>query len=141
MWNKLIGKRRSKYGNKQVVYEGAKFDSKKELARYLFLKEAEAKGLISNLQRQVKFELLPAVREEYVEHLKTKDVVRSRVVQQAVYYRCDFAYVKNGEQVIEDVKAAPKSTALDKSYTLKKKMMKSLKGITIKEVFNSNDEI
>ena len=50
-------------------------------------------------------------------------------------------YIKDGEMIVEDVKAAPKATALDKAYTIKKKMMKSLKGIDIKEVFKSNDEI
>lgn len=141
MWSKFLGKKRSKYGNQKVTYENEKFDSKKELARWLFLREAEERGEISNLTRQVKFELLSPVREEYVVHLKTKDVTRTRVVQQAVFYRCDFTYIKNGELIVEDVKAAPKSTALDKSYTLKKKMMRSLKGINIKEVFKSDDKI
>ena len=141
MWSKFLGKKRSKYGNQKVTYENEKFDSKKELARWLFLREAEERGEISNLTRQVKFELLSPVREEYVVHLKTKDVTRTRVVQQAVFDRCDFTYIKNGELIVEDVKAAPKSTALDKSYTLKKKMMRSLKGINIKEVFKSDDKI
>lgn len=141
MWSKFLGKKRSKYGNQKVTYENEKFDSKKELARWLFLREAEQRGEISDLTRQVKFELLAPVREEYVVHLKTKDVTRTKVVQQAVFYRCDFTYIKNGELIVEDVKAAPKSTALDKSYTLKKKMMRSLKGINIKEVFKSDDKI
>ena len=141
MWSKFLGKKRSKYGNQKVTYENEKFDSKKELARWLFLREAEERGEISNLTRQVKFELLAPVREEYVVHLKTKDVTRTKVVQQSVFYRCDFTYLKNGELIVEDVKAAPKSTALDKSYTLKKKMMRSLKGINIKEVFKSDDKI
>lgn len=141
MWRKLISKKRSKYGNEKVVYEGEKFDSKKELARWLFLKGAEERGEISDLKRQVRFELLPAVKEEYVVHLKTKDVTKTKVVQQAVFYRCDFTYAKNNVIIVEDVKAAPKSTALDKTYTLKKKMMKSLKGIDIKEVFNSDEKI
>lgn len=139
MWSKFLGKKRSKYGNQKVTYENEKFDSKKELARWLFLREAEQRGEISNLTRQVKFELLAPVREEYVVHLKTKDVTRTKVVQQAVFYRCDFTYIKNGELIVEDVKSGP--TALDKSYTIKKKMMRSLKGINIKEVFKSDDKI
>ena len=141
MWGKLLGKKRSKWGNQKITHEGEKFDSKKELARWLFLKEAEGRGEIEDLKRQVKFELLPPVREEYVVHLKTKDVIKTRVVQQAIFYRCDFTYIKDGVTIIEDVKSAPKSTALDKCYTLKKKMMKSLKGIDIKEVFKSDEKI
>lgn len=141
MWRKLINKKRSKWGNQKITHEGEKFDSKKEYARWLFLKEAVERGEIEDLRRQVRFELLPAVKEDYVVHLKTKDVTKTKVVQQAVFYRCDFAYKKNGVEVVEDVKAAPNSTALDKTYTIKKKMMKSLKGIDIKEVFKSDDEI
>lgn len=139
MWSKFLGKKRSKYGNQKVTYENEKFDSKKELARWLFLREAEERGEISNLTRQVKFELLAPVREEYVVHLKTKDVTRTRVVQQAVFYRCDFTYIKNGELIVEDVKSGP--TSLDKSYTIKKKMMLVLKGISIKEVYKASDPV
>lgn len=141
MFNNFLNRKRSKYGNKKIVHEGEKFDSKKEFARWLVLKEAEENGIITDLKRQVRFELLPPVREEYVVHLKTKDVTKTRVVQQAVFYRCDFTYIKDGKMIVEDVKAAPKATALDKAYTIKKKMMKSLRGIDIKEVFKSNDEI
>lgn len=133
--------KRSKYGNKQVFYGDLKFDSKKELARWLFLLEAEARGEIQGLQRQIRFELLPSVKEEYEVELKTKTVTKTRVVQQAVVYKCDFAYFKDGSLVVEDVKASPNRAALDKTYILKKKMMRSLKGIDIKEVYNGNDEI
>lgn len=139
MWRKLIGKKRSKWGNQKIAHEGERFDSKKEYARWLFLKEAEERGDITDLRRQVRFELLPAIKEEYVVHLKTKDVTKTKVVQQAVYYRCDFVYKKNGVEIVEDVKGGP--TTLEKTYTIKKKMMKSLKGIDIKEVFKSDDEI
>lgn len=142
MFEKFLRKGgRSKYGNKKVVYDGITFDSKKELARWLFLKEAEQRGEISGLSRQLRFELLPAIREEYTVQLKTKTVQKTRVVQQAVMYRCDFAYEKDGQMVVEDVKASRSRAALDKTYILKKKMMKSLKGIDIKEVYHGNDEI
>jgi hypothetical protein len=141
MWRKLIKKKRNKYGNKPVSYEGMKFDSGKEFERWLFLKEAEQRGEISNLRRQVKFQLLPSVVEEYEVQLKTKTKTKTRVVQQAVFYICDFCYKKDGAEVVEDVKASPNKAVLDKTYTLKKKMMKSLKGIDIKEVYDGNDEI
>lgn len=141
MWRKLIKKKRNKYGNKPVSHEGMKFDSGKEFERWLFLKEAEQRGEISNLRRQVKFQLLPSVVEEYEVQLKTKTKTKTRVVQQAVFYICDFCYEKDGAEVVEDVKASPNKAVLDKTYTLKKKMMKSLKGIDIKEVYDGNDKI
>lgn len=128
-----------KYNNTKVEFDGIKFDSKKEMQRYLVLKTAEENGLISNLQLQVRFELIPAVREEYIEHLKTKDKIKTRTLQHPITYTCDFQYVKNGEIIIEDVKASPKM--LPKEYSLKKKMMFALKGIKIKEIYKPNEII
>lgn len=128
-----------KYNNKTFEADGYKWDSKKEYQRWLVLKDAEAQGLITGLQRQVKFELIPAVREEYVEHLKTKDRIKTRTLQLAICYTCDFAYYKDGEYIVSDVKASPKM--LPKEYVLKKKMLFALKGILIKEVYKVNDPI
>ena len=128
-----------KYNNKTFEADGYKWDSKKEYQRWLVLKEAEAQGVITDLQRQVKFELIPAVREEYVEHLKTKDKIKTRTLQLAICYTCDFTYRKDGEYVVSDVKASPKM--LPKEYVLKKKILFALKGILIKEVYNANDPI
>lgn len=128
-----------KYNNKTFEADGYKWDSKKEYQRWLVLKDAEAQGLITGLQRQVKFELIPAVREEYVEHLKTKDKIKTRTLQLAICYTCDFAYYKDGEYIVSDVKASPKM--LPKEYVLKKKMLFALKGILIKEVYKVNDPI
>lgn len=128
-----------KYNNTKVEFDGIKFDSKKEMQRYLALKDAREKGLISDLKLQVRFELIPAVKEEYVEHLKTKDRIKTRTLQLPITYTCDFLYIKDGETIVEDVKASPKM--LPKEYTLKKKMMFALKGIKIKEVYKSNEII
>ena len=128
-----------KYNNKTFEADGYKWDSKKEYQRWLVLKDAEAKGLITDLQRQVKFELIPAVREEYVEHLKTKDKIKTRTLQLAICYTCDFTYYKDGKYIVSDVKASPKM--LPKEYVLKKKILFALKGILINEVYNANDAI
>lgn len=135
----LKRKKGNKYNNKTVEWNGLKFDSRKEMERYLFLLEAKEQGLIHTLQRQVKFELIPAVKETYIEHLKTKDKEKVRTLQLAITYTCDFAYYKGDEYVIEDVKASPKM--LPKEYTLKKKMMFALKGIKIKEIYKPNETI
>lgn len=128
-----------KYNNTKVEYDGIKFDSKKEMQRYIVLKEAESTGIISNLELQVKYELIPAVKEEYVEHLKTKDKIKTRTLQLPITYTCDFRYLKNGEVIVEDVKASPKM--LPKEFVLKEKMMFALKGIRIKKIYSVKEEI
>lgn len=128
-----------KYNNTKIECEDGKFDSKKEYQRWLVLKDAEAQGVITDLQRQVKFELIPAVREDYIVHLKTKDKIKTRTLQLAICYTCDFAYYKDGEYIVSDVKASPKM--LPKEYILKKKILFALKGIIIKEVYNANDPL
>lgn len=128
-----------KYNNKTFEADGYKWDSKKEYQRWLVLKDAEAQGVITDLQRQVKFELIPAVIEEYVEHLKTKDKIKTRVLQRPITYTADACYYKGGEYVVEDCKISPKVKP-DK-YVLKNKMMFALKGIRIKEVYKANDPI
>ena len=130
---------RSKYGNSKVEYQGIKFDSKREMQRYIILKDAENKGLISDLRMQVKFELIPAVKETYIQHLKTKDKECTRTLQLPITYTCDFAYIKDNELVIEDVKIS--KSMLPKEYVLKKKMMFALKGIKIREIYKVNEPI
>lgn len=116
------GKRKKgeRYNHTTVEADGLKFDSKKEYQRYLFLKEAEDKGLITDLRTQVKFELIPAVTEEYVEHLKTKDKIKTRTLQLAITWTADFVYLKNGEEVIEDVK--PSKFLLSDRFVIKEKL-------------------
>ena len=139
MFKKLFNNKGNKYGNKKVEYDGLKFDSKKEKDRYIFLKSQEMLGNIQDLQLQVKYELIPAIKEEYVEHLKTKDRVKTRTVQLAITYTCDFQYYKNGELIIEDVKSSPKMLA--KEYVLKKKILFALKGLKITEVYKPTQQI
>lgn len=129
--------KKSKYNNKKIVNEFGTWDSKKEFKRWLVLKEADAQGVITDLQRQVKFELIPAVREKYIKHLKTKDKECERTLQLPITYTCDFQYTKNGETIVEDVKASPKM--LPKDFVLKEKMMFALKGIKIKRVFSDTE--
>ena len=132
-------KKGSKYNNKTVVYNGIKFVSKKEGQRYLFLKKAEEDGKISELQTQVKFELIPPIKEEYIEHLKTKDKTKVRTLQLAINYISDFTYIKDGLMVIEDVKASPKVIPSD--FKLKEKMFFWRYGNRIRRVFKADEEI
>ena len=131
--------KRPKYGNSKVEYQGLTFDSKREMQRYIVLKEAEERGLISDLRTQVVFELVPSITEEYVKHLKTKDKIETRVAQRAILYKADFVYKKDGKEVIEDVKVA--KGLIPKEFTLKEKIFFWKYGKRIQLVFNANDPI
>ena len=105
----------SKYGNKKTEVDGITFDSKKEAHRYEVLRFYEENGLISDLEMQVKYELIPSQRGE----------IRN---ERAVYYVADFVYIQDGETIIEDVKGH--RTEL---YKLKRKLMKYIYGVEIRE--------
>lgn len=114
--NSLI--KSSKYGNKSVTFAGEKFDSKRELARWLELKDLEKRRLISKLRRQVPYQIARAYK------IQGKRAVQSKK------YIADFVYVNNrGEQVVEDVKGYRTDV-----YRLKKHLMYTEHGIDIQEV-------
>ena len=133
--------KRNKYGNRKVEFQGIIFDSKREMQRWVVLKDAESKGVISDLQRQVKFELIPSIKEQYIKHLKTKDKVETRTVQLAICYTCDFQYVKDGVTIVEDVKSSPVMAALDKAFCIKEKLFRWKFGFPIKRVYKPTDPI
>lgn len=108
---------RSKYHNSKVVHDGEKFDSKKELKRWLILRELAEKGEIKNLQRQVNFILLPTQRNE-----------EGKVIERQVRYVADFVYVQDGKTIVEDCKGLRTDT-----YILKRKLMLYIHGVKIKE--------
>lgn len=124
----------NKYRNTKTTVDGITFDSKKEAGYYLFLKQKERDGDVSNLRMQVPYELIPAVYEDEVVHLKTKDKVVTRCVQRATHYVADFVYTVNatGEDEVVDVKSY--ITRKNPEYRLKKKMMLAFNGIKILEV-------
>ncbi|MEE3307867.1 DUF1064 domain-containing protein [Sharpea azabuensis] len=108
-----------KYHNKKVVVDGMKFDSKKESQRFLELSLMQRGGYISDLQRQVKYILIPSQK------------IDGKVVEREVSYKADFVYKDNttGKTVVEDVKGVK-----TKDYIIKRKLMLFIKGIRIKEV-------
>lgn len=120
---------RRKYGNKKIEFGGETFASKGEWQRWLFLKNAEAQGLITGLRKQVEFILIPTQYREEVVHLKTKDKVVQRVAEREVTYIADFVYFKGGEMVVEDFKGFP-----DEKYPIKRKMMLYFHDVVIREV-------
>lgn len=121
---------RSKYGNRKAKARGKVFDSTIERSRYYTLSMLEKAGEISDLRMQVPYELIPAIYETQEVQLKTKTKQVQKLVQRATYYVADFVYKDaEGNEVVEDVKGF--RTA---EYRLKKKMMRALLGIQIKEV-------
>lgn len=132
-------KKGERYNHTKVEANGLKFDSKKEYQRYLVLKEAEDMGKISDLRTQVKFELIPAVVEEYIEHLKTKDKIKTRTLQLAITWTADFVYQKDGEEVVEDVK--PSKALLSDRFVIKEKLFFWKYRKKIRLVYNVNDPI
>ena len=111
-----MGGSMSKYGSKKVTQNGYKFDSKMESRRWNELVLLERAGRIQNLQRQVKFELIPSQR------------INGKVVERACNYVADFVYMENGKQVVEDSKGFK-----TKDYIIKRKLMLFRFGIKIKE--------
>lgn len=102
----------SKYGNRKITGpDGQKYDSVKEYHRYGCLRLLERAGEISDLKRQVKFELIP-----------------KQVGERACNYIADFTYMENGKLVVEDVKGVKTD-----AYKIKKKLMLWIHGIRIKE--------
>lgn len=123
---------RSKYGNKKTFVGDIPFDSVKEARYYIFLRDLEKNGRISDLRMQVPYEIVPAVYEDRVVKLKTKEKIERHRVQPAVHYIADFVYMEDGKEVVVDVKS--KATKENAVYILKKKMMRAFLGITITEV-------
>lgn len=118
--NTVKRKKGERYNHTKVEVDGLKFDSKKEYERYLFLKKEVESGNISNLRTQVTYELIPAVTEEYVEHLKTKDKIKTRTLQRPITWTADFVYDKVGEEIVEDVK--PSKFLLSDRFVIKEKL-------------------
>lgn len=125
----------NKYRNhKTVTIDGEVFDSQREARRYSTLKLLEKCGAISDLKRQVVFELLPAQREEcfdtYKKGRKKGQFKEGKLIEKPVTYIADFVYndMKTGKPVVEDVKGMR-----TKDYILKRKMMLYFHGIKIRE--------
>jgi nicotinamide phosphoribosyltransferase len=100
---KLI-KKKPKYRNVKVEYDGYKFDSKAECERYKELRSLERRGIIDKLELQIKFKLIAGIN-----------------------YKADFAYYnKEGRLIAEDVKGF-----ITPTFKLKAKLFKHVYGFDI----------
>ena len=121
---------RSKYHNRKITRDGETFDSIKEYNRYCELKLLERAGEITELRRQVKFKLLPTMREPVCEMSSQGVFKKGKVIERGVDYIADFVYKnKIGFEVVEDVKGVR-----TKEYILKRKMMLYFHHIRIEEI-------
>lgn len=111
----------SKFFNRKTVFDGIVFDSRKEAERYAELRLMEKAGVITNLRRQVRFELIP---NQYMD---------GKLIERRVDYLADFVYrdAETDKTVVEDVKSP--ATKTDK-YIIKRKLLLKLYGIRIREV-------
>lgn len=123
----------SKYHNNvTVTSDGIKHASQKEATRWCELKLLERAGKITGLERQVEFELVPAQYESYERHSKRGENLGygMRVAERKVSYIADFVYTdENGRKVVEDTKGVR-----TKDYIIKRKLMRYMWGIAIKEI-------
>ena len=125
--------RRRKYGNTKITVDGIQFDSKREAARYQELKLLERAGVISFLQRQTKFQLIPDQHAPsnavYTKGPRKGQRKPGKLLEKECSYIADFCYIQNGETVVEDAKGYRTEV-----YRIKKKLMLERYGIQIKEV-------
>lgn len=111
------GKRGQKYSNQRMTADGESFDSMAEHRHWLHLCMLQQAGKVSELRRQVVFELAPAV------------VIKGRK-RPPLRYVADFVYVdERGITVVADVKGA-----VTDAYRIKRHLMAAVHGIEIQEV-------
>ncbi len=115
-----------KYRNKRTTTaDGQVFDSLKEARRWNVLQLLQEAGEIMNLQRQVKYVLIPTQK------------IDGKIVERECSYIADFVYTDRmtGELVVEDVKGYRQAN--DPAYrifVIKRKLMLKEFGIVVKEV-------
>lgn len=108
----------NKYHNRKIVREGETYDSVKEYRRAKELELLEKNGVIKDLKRQVRFEIIPSQRGD-----------DGKVVERAVTYVADFVYFEGDRLIVEDTKGFR-----TKDYIIKRKLMLYMHGVQIKEV-------
>jgi hypothetical protein len=106
---------RNKYGAKKTVVDGIKFDSKKEAARWGYLQLLLRAGEITDLERQVKVELIGQQGP-----LLTRTGRKMKLT-------FDFSYMEDGVRIYEDAKGFP-----TRDYEVRVAVARAM-GIEVKE--------
>lgn len=113
----------NKFNAKKVQAMGLTFDSAKEARRWRDLFWLQNGGVIRNLQRQVKYVLIPAQYDD-----------NHKMIERAVTYVADFVYTdEHGQLVVEDVKGYKKGPVYA-VFVIKRKLMLKMYGIRVREV-------
>lgn len=129
----------SKYNSKRIIINGETFDSKKEALRFKELCFMQRAGRISNLQRQVKFVLIPAQHEKtneiYTKGARKGEYKDGKLLERECAYYADFVYYDQNKKqtVVEDVKGY-KGGAAYAIFKMKKKLMLFVHKIHVIEV-------
>lgn len=95
----------NKYNAKKVEINGVRFDSKKEWQLYQKLENMQRMGIIGDLQRQVRFELIPKQKDE-----------------RPVHYVADYVFKEGEKVVVADCKSS--MTKKLPAYIIKRKLFK-----------------
>lgn len=123
---------RMKYLARKIKNEHGTFDSKQEYETFLYLKHQEDIGIITMLERQKSFVIIPKLTKIVSKQLKTKIKYVERVDEREAVYTPDFCYWKDGKYVIHEVKS--KGTLLARDYPLRRKLIKQV-------IANHNKEV
>lgn len=107
----------NKYKAQKIKTPDGTFHSTREANRWYELKILQRAGIISDLKRQVVFELIPAQYEN------------GKKVEEPCRYIADFTYTdETGDRVVEDTKGYVTDV-----YVIKRKLMLYKYGIRIRE--------
>lgn len=109
-------RRHQKFKNRVTETPDGRFDSEAEYRHWCHLKLRLRAGEITDLQRQVVFELAPAV------------VIQGRK-RPPIRYVADMTYREAGAMVVADVKGA-----VTPEYRIKRHLMMSVHGVEIREI-------
>lgn len=116
-----------------MTSDGIQHDSQKEATRWCELKLVERAGKITDLKRQVEYELIPDQYETYERYSKTGKRLKDgiKLIERRCCYVADFVYtdVSTGQTVVEDTKGVR-----TKEYIIKRKLMWFVYKIRITEV-------
>ena len=120
--------RAGKFNARKTIADGILFDSRKEAKRYLTLRKMEQAGEISDLRTQVVYHLIPPQREP--DRIGPKGgKIKGRLIERGVDYIADFVYVKDGQEIVEDVKGRRTP-----EYVIKRKLMRWVHSIGVTEI-------
>lgn len=104
-----------KFGARSVVIDGIRFPSQREGRRWLALKLRVVLGEISELERQVSYQLAPSVR-----------IQGEKRARPALRFTVDFRYVENGKTIVEDAKGFA-----DTAFRMRQHLMKAIHDIDV----------